>query len=140
MLDITQLNSFLSTQAAAGISKPGPQAISPSDFFPRLAVADPKPIVTWRVSRSCNLNCLNCLYDSRPRGYGSELTTLEGMALISDLEGMQVPRLLFAGGEPLMRADLLELVAYTHERGIQPSLFTNGTLLGRTFASGLKRV
>ena len=77
-----------------------------------LAAANPKPMVTWRVTRSCNLNCLSCLYDSRPRRYGAELTTAEGMALISDLAAFQVPRLLFAGGEPLLRADLLELVAY----------------------------
>ena len=42
-------------------------------------------MVTWRVTRSCNLNCLTCPSDSRPRRYGAELTTAEGMALISDL-------------------------------------------------------
>ena len=47
--------------------------------------------------------------------------------------------MLFAGGEPLLRADLLELVAYAHEQGIQPALFTNGTLLSRALAAGLKR-
>ncbi|MGD1103766.1 MAG: radical SAM protein [Terriglobia bacterium] len=131
MLDITQLNGSLSMQAATGTRKPGPQleVISPADSPLPLAVTNRKPMVTWRVTRSCNLNCLNCLSDSRPRRYGSELTTPEGMALISDLAAFEVPRLRFAGGEPLMRADLLELVAYTHERGIQPSLFTRGTPL-----------
>jgi len=51
--------------------------------------------------------------------------------LISDLAAFEVPRLLFAGGEPLMGADLLELVAYTREQGIPPCLRTNGTLLTR---------
>ena len=141
MLDITQVNCSLSMQATAEISKPGPllEAFSPADFLVPLAPANPKPIVTWRVTRSCNLNCLNCTYDSRPRRYGAELTTPEGKALISDLAALEVPRLLFAGGEPLMRADLLELVAYTRERGIRPSLFCNGTLLSRAQATGLKR-
>ena len=61
------------------------------------------------------------------------------MALISDLAAWGVPRLLFSGGEPLMREDLLELVAYARERGIQPSLLTNGTLLSRERAAELKR-
>ena len=141
MLDITQLNRPLSMQAATETSKPGPQVevFSPADSPLPLAVANPKPMVTWRVTRSCNLNCLNCLYDSRPRRYGSELTTPEGMALISDLAAFEVPRLLLAGGEPLMRADLLELVAYARELGIQPSLLTNGTLLCQALAAGLKR-
>jgi MoaA/NifB/PqqE/SkfB family radical SAM enzyme len=141
MLDITELNCSLSMQATTRISKPGPQLeVFPSADYPLPpTVANPQPMVTWRVTRSCNVNCLNCLSDSRPRRYESELTTAEGMALISDLAAYQVPRLLFAGGEPLLRADLLELVAYTHEQGIQPSLLTNGTLLSRTMAAGLKR-
>jgi radical SAM protein with 4Fe4S-binding SPASM domain len=139
MFDITQLNDSLSMPAAAEISKRGPhlEILSPDAAPLALTVGNPKPMVTWRVTRSCNLNCLSCLYDSRPRRYGSELTTAEGMALINDLAAFAVPRLLFAGGEPLLRADLVELVAYTRERGIQPSLFTNGTLLSPTLAAGL---
>jgi radical SAM protein with 4Fe4S-binding SPASM domain len=141
MLDITQLNCSLSMQPATGINKPGPQleVFPPADSPLPIAVTNLRPMVTWRVTRSCNLNCLNCLSDSRPRRYESELTTSEGRALIGDLAAFQVPRLLFAGGEPLLRADLLELVAYTNERGIQPSLLTNGTLLSRAIAAGLMR-
>ena len=70
----------------------------------------------------------------------SELTTAEGMALISDLGGMRVPRLLFAGGEPLLRAGpRWNWWPTRSERGIQPSLFTNGTLLSPALAAGLKR-
>jgi len=141
MLDITQLNGSLSMLAASKTSERGPEweGLPPADSPLPLAVGNPKPLVTWRVTRSCNLNCLNCLYDSRPRRYGSELTTQEGMALIRDLGAMQVSRLQFAGGEPLMRADLVELVGYTRDQGIQPSLFTNGTLLSRERAAGLRR-
>ena len=141
MLDITQLNRSLSMQAGTGTSRGGPQLRVPSPAASPLpaAVANPKPMVTWRVTRSCNLNCLHCLYDSRPRRYGSELSTAEGMALIRDLAAMQVPRLQFAGGEPLLRADLLDLVAYASARSIQPSLLTNGTLLNQARAAGLKQ-
>jgi radical SAM protein with 4Fe4S-binding SPASM domain len=140
MFDITQLNCSLAGQGATEASKPRPQmqVFSPADSPLPLAAANPKPLVTWRVTRSCNLNCLNCLYDSRPRRYEAELTTPEGMALISDLAAFEVPQLLLAGGEPLMREDLLELVAYTSEMGIQPSLLTNGTLLSQAQAAGLK--
>jgi len=139
MLDIAQLSHPFPMNAAAGVSKHGRQleVYLPAVSLP-LSGTNPKPMVTWRVTRSCNLNCSNCAYSSRPRRYGSELTTAEGMALIRDLAEFQVRRLLLAGGEPLMRDDLLELVAYTHERGIQPSLLTNGTLLSRERAAALK--
>jgi len=142
MLDITHLNAPLSMQATAEIGKFGPQrgVASLADFALPLAATNPQPMVTWRVTRSCNLNCLTCPYDSRPRRYGQELTTAEGLAMISDLAAFQVPRLLFAGGEPLLRADLWEFVAYAHHRGIQTEIFTNGTLLSRAQAVGLKRV
>ena len=141
MLDITQLICSLSMQGAAETRKAGPQleALPPLDFSLPLAAAHPKPLVTWRVTRACNLNCLNCVSDSQPCRHKSELTTREGKALISDLASLPIPGLLFAGGEPLLRADLLELVAYARERGIQPSLQTNGTLLSRALAAGLKR-
>ncbi|MGA3325561.1 MAG: radical SAM protein [Terriglobia bacterium] len=140
MLDITQVNCSLSMQAATGTSKLGPQleVFSPTGFPLPPTMRNPQPQVTWRVTRSCNLNCLNCLSDSRPRRYAAELSTADGMTLISDLAALEVPRLLFAGGEPLLREDLLELVAYTRARGIQSSILTNGTLLSPALAAELK--
>jgi len=137
MLDITELNRFYSTEVATATSKPALWAAAPSHLL--LALANSKPLVTWRVTRSCNLSCSSCLYDSQPRRYGAELSTAEGMALISDLGGMGVSRLLFTGGEPLLRADLLEFVSSANDWGIQPTLLTNGTLLSPERAAGLKR-
>lgn len=141
MFDITQLIGSLSRHAAARPSRRGltRKVLSFTGFSQLTMAAAPRPVVTWRVTRSCNFNCLSCLDDSRPQRYESELTTHEGLALIRDLGAFQVPRLLFAGGEPLMRADLLELVAYASELGIEPAIFTNGTLLSPALAVGLKR-
>jgi radical SAM protein with 4Fe4S-binding SPASM domain len=59
--------------------------------------------------------------------------------LINDLARYFVPRLVFTGGEPLMREDFLGLVAYTSYRGIQSSLLTRGAQLIGAAAAGLKR-
>jgi radical SAM protein with 4Fe4S-binding SPASM domain len=140
MLDITQLSGFLSARSVTGDSTPGPhlQVVSPADSAQQLALVNPQPMVTWRVTRSCNLHCLNCLSDSRPRHNGGDLTTAEGRALIRDLAAFPVSRLLLAGGEPLVRRDLADLVAYAREQGIQPSVLTNGTLLSPANAAWLK--
>jgi radical SAM protein with 4Fe4S-binding SPASM domain len=61
------------------------------------------------------------------------------MRLIRDLAAFEIPSLLLAGGEPLMRADLLDLVGYARRLGIRPGLFTNGTLLSSEMATKLKR-
>jgi radical SAM protein with 4Fe4S-binding SPASM domain len=97
-----------------------------------------KPIVVWNVTRTCNLNCVHCYTDSRLREYSGELTTAEAGAMIEDLAEFNVPALLFSGGEPLMRPDLLDLVGQARERGIRPVLSTNGTLITSSVAARLK--
>jgi len=96
-----------------------------------------RPVVVWNVTRRCNLRCLHC-YATAGNGAEGELDTKEGKALLDDLAGYGVPVVLFSGGEPTMREDLLELVAYASRKGIKPVLSTNGTLITPGMASALK--
>ncbi len=110
-----------------------------TDFLPRL--------VSWNVTRRCNLSCAHCYLeaDSRSSGKG-EMTTLEAIELIDQLAALcPGAMLVFSGGEPLMRADLSSLVAHAAGSGLMPVLGTNGVLLNDTRArdlaeSGLKGV
>lgn len=88
-----------------------------------------RPVVVWNVTKRCNLYCKHCYAAAETEPAPGELTTAEGYALIDDLADYGVPVLLFSGGEPTMRGDLTELVAYASEQGIRPVLSTNGTLL-----------
>jgi len=91
--------------------------------------ADKKPVVVWNATRRCNLFCMHCYADSHNREYPGELTTEEGRRLLDDLAGFGVPTVIFSGGEPLMRPDLLELAAYANDLGLRCVLSTNGTLI-----------
>ncbi|MFZ2958471.1 MAG: radical SAM protein [Candidatus Ozemobacteraceae bacterium] len=99
-----------------------------------------RPVVVWNVSRRCNLKCVHCYTDSCNQEYPGELTNAEGHALIDDLAEFGIPALLFSGGEPLMRADLLDLAAYAVSKGVRPVLSTNGTMIDRAIAERLKAV
>jgi 12,18-didecarboxysiroheme deacetylase len=90
---------------------------------------DKRPVVVWNVTRRCNLKCIHCYSSSQNVHYDDELTTEEGKALISDLAEFGSPVLLFSGGEPLMRADLPELVRFAIDRGMRAVISTNGTLI-----------
>ncbi|MCL6560895.1 MAG: radical SAM protein, partial [Firmicutes bacterium] len=46
--------------------------------------------------------------------------------------------MIFSGGEPVMRPDLFELVAYARGKGLRAVLGTNGTLISRAVAEQLK--
>ncbi|KKL81654.1 hypothetical protein LCGC14_1992600 [marine sediment metagenome] len=95
---------------------------------------DKKPVVVWNVTQSCNLHCGHCYANSHDREYPDELTTDEGLRLIGELADFGVPTLLFSGGEPLRRGDLLELAEAAQRAGMRTVLSTNGTLIDQDAA------
>lgn len=98
------------------------------------------PVVVWNSTKTCNLRCRHCYMDSDARKYHDELTTAEARRFIDDLADFRVPVLLFSGGEPLLRPDFFEMAAYAAERGIRPTLSTNGTLITPEVARRIKAI
>jgi Fe-coproporphyrin III synthase len=102
--------------------------------------ADKKPVVVWNVTRRCNLRCVHCYSQSEDRGYSGELSLDEGKRLIDDLAGFGSPVILFSGGEPLIRPDILDLIRYATQQGRRAVLSTNGTLITPALAEKLKDI
>lgn len=99
---------------------------------------DRRPIVVWNTTRTCNLKCVHCYTDSEHKKYDGELSTGEGFTLIDDLASFNIPSLLFSGGEPLIRKDILTLIERASEKNIRPVISTNGTLIDRAMAHSIK--
>lgn len=91
--------------------------------------ADKKPVVVWNCTQRCNLKCVHCYAQSEDRDYPGEMSTEEGKAMIDDLAAFGAPVLLFSGGEPTIRKDLLELMHYAKDKGMRVVISTNGTLI-----------
>src|ERR1019366_434642 len=53
----------------------------------------------------------------------------EGKRMLADLADFGVPTVLFSGGEPLMRSDVLKLASHAQALGMRTVLSTNGTLI-----------
>lgn len=102
--------------------------------------ADKKPVVVWNMTRRCNLKCIHCYSNSTDIDYPDELTTEEGKKLIDDLAAFGSPVILFSGGEPLIRKDLLELAQYATDKGMRAVISTNGTLITREIAAKLQKI
>ncbi|MFH1758622.1 MAG: 12,18-didecarboxysiroheme deacetylase [Pseudomonadota bacterium] len=102
--------------------------------------ADKKPVVVWNVGQRCNLKCVHCYSQSRNKKYKGELTTEEGRKLIEDLARFGSPVILFSGGEPLLRKDLLPLAQLAKDFGMRAVISTNGTLITKRIARELKRI
>jgi radical SAM protein with 4Fe4S-binding SPASM domain len=79
------------------------------------------------VTYRCNLNCDFCYVGDKEY---KELSTSDvKKILFKILREAQIPSVSFTGGEPLMRNDIVELVAYASGIGMWTNLITNGTLL-----------
>ncbi len=94
-------------------------------------------IISWNSTNQCNMYCDHCYRDSGLRS-ADELNTDEAKTMLKDIAGAGFKIMIFSGGEPLMRPDLLELAAYASEVGLRPVLGSNGTLLNRSLARDLK--
>ncbi len=101
--------------------------------------ADKKPVVVWNVTKACNLRCIHCYASADNRPAENELTTEEGFRLLEDLAHFGCPVVLFSGGEPLVRPDIFDLIAYAVRLGLRAVLSTNGTLIDPACAKELKK-
>jgi len=102
--------------------------------------ADKKPVVVWNCTRACNLKCRHC-YARATEGMASgELSNAEARTMIDDLAAFGCPVLLFSGGEPCLRTDLVDLMAAAKAKGMRVVLSTNGTLVTRDLAARFAEV
>jgi len=95
----------------------------------------------WEVTAKCNLECEHCHARADESDRPDELTTEEGKTRVIDAlaEVQDFRSLIFSGGEPLVREDLVELVAHAKKRGFYPIIATNATLITPDVARALKR-
>jgi putative heme d1 biosynthesis radical SAM protein NirJ1 len=98
------------------------------------------PVVVWNCTKTCNLKCIHCYAGSESKKYEGELTHAEAKRFIDDLAAFNVPVILFSGGEPLIREDIMDLAKYATRHGIRVTFSTNGTLIDKEMAKDLKTI
>lgn len=102
--------------------------------------ADKKPVVVWNMTQRCNLKCVHCYAHAvDPKGT-DPISTEQAKVMIDDLAAYGAPVMLFSGGEPLVREDLVELAKYATSKGMRAVISTNGTLITKRKAKELKEV
>lgn len=85
--------------------------------------------IAWEVTRACAFACVHCRADAIPQKDPLELNTDEGFRLIDQLAEFGSPILIFTGGDPMMRRDLFDLIAYATRKGLRCSLTPTATAL-----------
>ncbi|MGH9836850.1 MAG: radical SAM/SPASM domain-containing protein [Blastocatellia bacterium] len=96
--------------------------------------------VFLHVTKACNLRCAYC-YFSASQPLPDEMTTAEFDRLWPEMVALRPEKVVFTGGEPLLRADILELLgglrAADPEHHVLRCLNTNGHLVTPELARAL---
>jgi len=97
--------------------------------------------VYWELTRACDLACRHCRAEAIPERACDELATRECERVLRELAvaGPPPPHVVFTGGDPLKRPDLLELVRYGVGLGLGVSVAPSATVgLTRETVAALK--
>lgn len=101
------------------------------------------PFLITSISTTCNLRCAGCyarkngIADDPGKSTRATMTPEQWKHIFEESAEMGINFALLAGGEPMMRKDVLEKVAEVKDM-IFP-IFTNGTLIGPSYISFLKK-
>ena len=82
------------------------------------------------ITNRCNLNCIHCNMSSG-KEKENELTKQECFKLIDEFAMKNISRLMFLGGEPLVRKDFFEIANYAINKKIPVGFTTNGILINK---------
>jgi radical SAM protein len=97
--------------------------------------------VYWELTRACDLACRHCRAQAMPARGPDELTTVECERVLGQLvKAPTAPHVVFTGGDPLKRPDLVSLVARATELGIPAAVAPSATIgVTRGLVDELKR-
>ncbi|MEO5676544.1 MAG: radical SAM protein [Usitatibacter sp.] len=98
-------------------------------------------LVTWQLTRDCDLACLHCCTDSAPgKRLGDELSGDEALVLAADIVANGVPYVMLCGGEPLVSPHFFAVAERLGAGGVRLKVETNGQRLDAEAASRLARL
>jgi len=94
-------------------------------------------MLTFEVSRGCNLRCRFCYNAWKIKGNqeAGEITTRQALHLLGKaIDETGCAEITLSGGEPLLRQDIFQIIKFLKKKRVKVALVTNGTLLTRDVA------
>lgn len=79
-------------------------------------------ILFWEVTRACALACKHCRAIAQPKAHPEELTHEEALALVDKIAELRPPMLVLTGGDPMMRADIHDIIRAATAKGLRVAL------------------
>jgi len=84
-------------------------------------------MVTWQLTRDCDLACLHCCTDSAPgKALPGELTREQALKLAGEIVAAGVPYAMIVGGEPTLAPHFADVCRMLSDGGVLLKIETNG--------------
>lgn len=94
-------------------------------------------VLAWEVTRQCPLKCKHCRAGATNVPYENELTTDECRKVLDSLAG-GTAMVIWTGGEPMLRPDIVDLVRYATEKKLRSVMAPCGLLVTKERLLALK--
>jgi len=103
----------------------------------------PRPRTVYlHLTKRCNLDCQYCYFDAG-QAMADGLSLKEFTRLFGDIVQLGLEKLVFTGGEPLLREDIFDIVSIFRQidaaRRTHLCLMSNGLLIDDEVAHGIAR-
>ena len=94
------------------------------------------PLIIYSVTKRCNLRCVGCYHHAQHRE-SNDLSIDRIRAFLGEASELGISIMVLAGGEPLLRDDLLSILPDYPE--ILFPIFTNGLIINEALASQFRK-
>lgn len=84
--------------------------------------------VYYAITDGCNLRCPYC-YASSEKCLPGEFTTQESLDLVDQVAEFGAQKIVFTGGEPMLRKDLFQIAERAKSHGLIVNMVTNATII-----------
>jgi len=99
----------------------------------------PRPFsLLCELTYRCPLQCPYCSNPIDFARHAGELETAEWRRVLTEAAALGVVQAHFSGGEPLLRADVADIIRHARDLGLYTNLSTGGTLLTEEMAGRLR--
>ena len=98
-------------------------------------------LVSWQLTRDCDLACLHCCTDSAPgKRLADELSASEAFRVAGDIVRNEVPYVMLCGGEPLIVPHFFDVAEALGAAAVRLKIETNGQRFDKVAAARLARL
>lgn len=86
--------------------------------------------ITFLISNKCNFRCNHCFINAGSE-IENELSSIEKYKVIDRIHEFGGKKIVFSGGEPLLKKEIFNYIKYAKNKGLKVGLLTNGWILDK---------